>query len=213
MGLWACNFIWDPDQSGALVGCSTTQWSTTLGTPWSSSHLQKQLCTPSGFLGLCKINVLAISILPCTYTCQLDRLITRLQNPTLSFVFNCYLQFSLQFSLLLSCSCLFLRFAYRITTGEVIFVRMAKITLVPVRMGNGTKDHFQSRLKSPTKLFDLQSRLVLLGLKIIFSPGSKSVRSPTIFSPGQSYQPGLKIEASYIIPRTYHLLLTNESSS
>ena len=38
MGLWACNFIWDPGPGGAHVGCAPTRWSTTLGTPRSSSH-------------------------------------------------------------------------------------------------------------------------------------------------------------------------------
>ncbi|XP_052169562.1 uncharacterized protein LOC127786262 [Oryza glaberrima] len=33
MGLWACNFIWDPGPSGAHVGCAPTRWSTTLGFP------------------------------------------------------------------------------------------------------------------------------------------------------------------------------------
>ena len=39
MGLWACNFIWDPGPGGAHVGCAPSWWSTTLGTPRSSSHL------------------------------------------------------------------------------------------------------------------------------------------------------------------------------
>uniref|UniRef100_I1R8K5 Retrotransposon, putative, centromere-specific n=1 Tax=Oryza glaberrima TaxID=4538 RepID=I1R8K5_ORYGL len=30
MGLWACNFVWDPGPSGAHVGCAPTRWSTTL---------------------------------------------------------------------------------------------------------------------------------------------------------------------------------------
>ncbi len=38
MGLWACNFVWDPGPGGAHVGCAPTRWSTTLGTPRSSSH-------------------------------------------------------------------------------------------------------------------------------------------------------------------------------
>ena len=38
MGLWACNFIWDPGPGGAHVGCAPSWWSTTLGTPRSSSH-------------------------------------------------------------------------------------------------------------------------------------------------------------------------------
>lgn len=29
MGLWACNFIWDPGPGGAHVGCAPTWWSTT----------------------------------------------------------------------------------------------------------------------------------------------------------------------------------------
>jgi hypothetical protein len=41
MGLWACNFIWDPGPGGAHVGCAPSWWSTTLGTPRSSSHLLK----------------------------------------------------------------------------------------------------------------------------------------------------------------------------
>ncbi len=39
MGLWACNFIWDPRPSGAHMGCASTRRSTTLGFTWSSSHL------------------------------------------------------------------------------------------------------------------------------------------------------------------------------
>lgn len=38
MGLWACNFVWDPGPGGAHVGCAPARWSTTLGTPRSSSH-------------------------------------------------------------------------------------------------------------------------------------------------------------------------------
>ncbi len=38
MSLWACNFIWDPGPGGAHVGCAPSWWSTTLGTPRSSSH-------------------------------------------------------------------------------------------------------------------------------------------------------------------------------
>nr|BBF89274.1 retrotransposon protein-like [Oryza barthii] len=38
MGLWACNFIWDPGPGGAHVGCAPTRWSMTLGTPRSSSR-------------------------------------------------------------------------------------------------------------------------------------------------------------------------------
>ena len=38
MGLWACNLIWDPGPGGAHVGCAPSWWSTTLGTPRSSSH-------------------------------------------------------------------------------------------------------------------------------------------------------------------------------
>ena len=38
MGLWACNFVWDPGPSRAHVGCAPIWWSTTLGTPRSSSH-------------------------------------------------------------------------------------------------------------------------------------------------------------------------------
>ena len=131
------NFIWDPDQSGAYLGCSETQWSTTLERPQSSSHHHKQLCTPSGFLGLCQI-----SCSHCYFTLylcvRLDRLVTRLLNPVLSCVFNFYLQFKM----LLFSSCLFLRFTYSITTGELIFAQMAKITLVPVRIGAVTKQHF-----------------------------------------------------------------------
>jgi hypothetical protein len=41
IGLWACNFVWEPGPSGAHVGCALTRWSTTLGTPRSSSHLLK----------------------------------------------------------------------------------------------------------------------------------------------------------------------------
>ncbi|BAB90805.1 OSJNBa0042P21.13 [Oryza sativa (japonica cultivar-group)] len=33
MGLWACNFVWDPGPSGAHVGCAPTRWSMTLGSP------------------------------------------------------------------------------------------------------------------------------------------------------------------------------------
>jgi hypothetical protein len=33
LGLWACNFVWDPGPSGALVGCAPTRWRTTIGTP------------------------------------------------------------------------------------------------------------------------------------------------------------------------------------
>jgi hypothetical protein len=29
MGLWACNFVWDPGPNGALVGCTPTRWRTT----------------------------------------------------------------------------------------------------------------------------------------------------------------------------------------
>jgi hypothetical protein len=32
MGLWACNFVWDPEPSGACVWCTPTKWSTTLET-------------------------------------------------------------------------------------------------------------------------------------------------------------------------------------
>ena len=38
LGQWACNFIWDLDPGGAHVGCAPARWSTTLGTPRSSSH-------------------------------------------------------------------------------------------------------------------------------------------------------------------------------
>lgn len=38
MGLWACNFIWDPGPRGAQGGCAPTWWSTTLGNPRTSSH-------------------------------------------------------------------------------------------------------------------------------------------------------------------------------
>ena len=38
MGLWACNFIWDPGPGGAHVGCAPNWCCTTLGTPRSSSH-------------------------------------------------------------------------------------------------------------------------------------------------------------------------------
>ena len=38
MGLWACNFVWDPGPGGAHVGCAPARWSTTLGTPRTSSH-------------------------------------------------------------------------------------------------------------------------------------------------------------------------------
>jgi hypothetical protein len=41
VGLGACNFVWDPGPSGAHVGCAPIWWSTTLGHPWSSSHLYK----------------------------------------------------------------------------------------------------------------------------------------------------------------------------
>ncbi len=53
MGLWACNFVWDPGPSGAHVGCAPTRRSTTLGSTWSSSHLYKELGTPLEFLGFC----------------------------------------------------------------------------------------------------------------------------------------------------------------
>ena len=29
MGLWACNFVWDPGPSGAHVGCAPIRWRTT----------------------------------------------------------------------------------------------------------------------------------------------------------------------------------------
>ncbi len=41
MGLWACNFVWDPGPSGAHVGCAPTWWRTTLRHRWSSSHILK----------------------------------------------------------------------------------------------------------------------------------------------------------------------------
>uniref|UniRef100_I1Q5Y1 Uncharacterized protein n=1 Tax=Oryza glaberrima TaxID=4538 RepID=I1Q5Y1_ORYGL len=41
MGLWACNFVWDPGPSGAHVGCAPTRWSRTLGPSWSFSHPYK----------------------------------------------------------------------------------------------------------------------------------------------------------------------------
>ena len=41
MGLWACNFVWDPGPSGAHVGCAPIWWSTTLGSSWSLSHPYK----------------------------------------------------------------------------------------------------------------------------------------------------------------------------
>nr|AAU89210.1 hypothetical protein [Oryza sativa Japonica Group]ABF96800.1 retrotransposon, putative, centromere-specific [Oryza sativa Japonica Group] len=41
LGLWACNFVWDPGPSGAHVECGPTRWRTTLRTPWSSSHPYK----------------------------------------------------------------------------------------------------------------------------------------------------------------------------
>jgi hypothetical protein len=53
LGLWACNFVWEPSPSGAHVGCTPTRWSTTLGTPWSSSHHLEWLGTPSWFFGFC----------------------------------------------------------------------------------------------------------------------------------------------------------------
>ncbi len=41
LGLWACNFVWDPSPSGAHVGCAPIWWSTTLGSSWSLSHPYK----------------------------------------------------------------------------------------------------------------------------------------------------------------------------
>ncbi len=41
MGLWACNFVWDPGPSAAHVECAPTRWSTILESTCSSSHLYK----------------------------------------------------------------------------------------------------------------------------------------------------------------------------
>jgi hypothetical protein len=41
LGQWVCKFIWNPGPSGTHVGCTPNRWSTTLGTPRSSSHFHK----------------------------------------------------------------------------------------------------------------------------------------------------------------------------
>jgi hypothetical protein len=46
-------------------------------------------------------------------------------------------------------------------SGEVIFARMTKITLVPFQIGTGTKEYLLPQFKSPMVLYDFWSSFLV----------------------------------------------------